>query len=120
MQNAAMAQALGVHRNRIYALTFGIGAGLAGLCGALYAPTMTLIPTMGATFIVESFVTVVVGGANVLLGTAPAAVALAITRTTLNGLYGQVFGQIGLLLAVVLIVRVLPEGFSGWLARRAG
>jgi urea ABC transporter permease protein UrtB len=120
MQNAAMAQALGVRRNRIYALTFGIGAGLAGLCGALYAPTMTLIPTMGATFIVESFVTVVVGGANVLLGTAPAAVALAITRTALNGLYGQVFGQIGLLLAVVLIVRVLPEGFSGWLARRAG
>jgi branched-chain amino acid transport system permease protein len=120
MQNAAMAQALGVRRSRIYALTFGIGTGLAGLCGALYAPTMTLIPTMGATFIVESFVTVVVGGANVLLGTAPAAVALAITRTTLNGLYGQVFGQIGLLLAVVLIVRILPEGFSGWLARRAG
>lgn len=120
MQNAAMAQALGVRRNRIYAMTFGIGAGLAGLCGALYAPTMTLIPTMGATFIVESFVTVVVGGANVLLGTAPAAIALAVIRTTLNGLYGQVFGQIGLLLAVVLIVRVLPEGFSGWLARRTG
>jgi branched-chain amino acid transport system permease protein len=119
MQNADMAQALGVRRNRIYALTFGIGAALAGLCGALYAPTMTLIPTMGATFIVEAFVTVVVGGANVLLGTMPAAVALAVTRTTLNGFYGQVFGQIGLLLAVVLIIRVLPEGFSGWLARRA-
>jgi branched-chain amino acid transport system permease protein len=118
MQNAAMAQALGVRRNRIYALTFGIGAGLAGLCGALYAPTMTLIPTMGATFIVEAFVTVVVGGASVLLGTAPAAAALAVIRTGLNGLYGQVFGQIGLLLAVVLIIRVLPEGFSGWLAKR--
>ena len=46
-------------------------------CGALYAPTMTLIPTMGASFIVESFVTVVVGGANVLLGTAPAGILLA-------------------------------------------
>ncbi len=120
MQNAAMAQALGVRRNRIYALTFGVGAGLAGLCGALYAPTMTLIPTMGATFIVEAFVTVVVGGASVLLGTAPAAVVLAVIRTGLNGVYGQVFGQIGLLLAVVLIIRVLPEGFSGWLAKRAG
>jgi urea ABC transporter permease protein UrtB len=120
MQNADMAQALGVRRNRIYALTFGIGAALAGLCGALYAPTMTLIPTMGATFIVEAFVTVVVGGANVLLGTMPAAVVLAVTRTTLNGFYGQVFGQIGLLLAVVLIIRVLPEGFSGWLVRRTG
>ena len=76
MQNAAMAKALGARTGRIYAISFGIGAGLAGLCGALYAPTMTLIPTMGATFVVESFVTVVVGGANVLLGTAPAGVFL--------------------------------------------
>ena len=71
-----------------------IGAGLAGLCGALYAPTMTLIPTMGATFVVESFVTVVVGGANVLLGTAPAAVFLAMIRMALNASYGQIIGQI--------------------------
>ena len=119
MQNAGMAQALGVRRSRIYALSFGIGAGLAGLCGALYAPTMSLIPTMGTSFIVESFVTVVVGGSSVLLGTAPAAVALAIVRTGLNAWYGQVIGQIGLLIAVILIIRVLPDGFSGWLARRA-
>src|SRR5260221_6771588 len=77
MQNAPIAQALGVKVGTIYALSFGIGAGLAGLCGALYAPTMTLIPTMGATFIVESFVTVVVGGSNVLLGTTPAGAVVA-------------------------------------------
>lgn len=118
MQNARMAQALGVRRSRVYALSFGIGAGLAGLCGALYAPTMSLIPTMGASFIVESFVTVVVGGSSVLLGTAPAAVVLAIVRTGLNAWYGQIIGQIGLLVAVILIIRVLPDGFSGWLAKR--
>jgi urea ABC transporter permease protein UrtB len=120
MQNARMAQALGVRRSRIYALSFGIGAGLAGFCGALYAPTMSLIPTMGSSFIVESFVTVVVGGSSVLLGTAPAAVALAIARTGLNAWYGQIMGQIGLLVAVILIIRVLPDGFSGWLAKRIG
>jgi branched-subunit amino acid ABC-type transport system permease component len=118
MQNAGMAQALGVRRSRIYALSFGIGAGLAGFCGAMYAPTMSLIPTMGSTFIVESFVTVVVGGSNVLLGTTPAAVALAIVRTGLNAWYGQIIGQIGLLVAVILIIRVLPNGFSDWLGRR--
>jgi urea ABC transporter permease protein UrtB len=118
MQNAGMAQALGVRRSRIYALSFGIGAGLAGFCGAMYAPTMSLIPTMGSTFMVESFVTVVVGGSNVLLGTAPAAVALAIVRTGLNAWYGQIIGQIGLLVAVILIIRVLPNGFSDWLGRR--
>lgn len=119
MQNAAIAQATGVRVNRVYALSFGIGAGLAGFCGALYAPTMTLIPTMGAAFLVESFVTVVVGGANVLLGTAPAGILLAVIRTALNGWGGQIVGQIGMLLAVILVIRVLPEGMSGWFARRS-
>ncbi|MCT8178693.1 ABC transporter permease subunit [Variovorax sp. CY25R-8] len=118
MQNASIAQATGVRVGRVYALSFGIGAGLAGLCGALYAPTMTLIPTMGAAFLVESFVTVVVGGANVLLGTAPAGVLLAVIRTGLNGWGGQIVGQIGMLLAVIVVIRILPEGVSGWLARR--
>lgn len=118
MQHADMARALGVRTQYIYALSFGIGAALAGLCGALYAPTMSLIPTMGANFIVESFVTVVVGGANVLLGTAPAGVFLAVVRTGLDAWHGQIIGQIGMLFAVILIIRVLPEGISGWLSRR--
>lgn len=118
MQNPQMAQALGVKVGRVYAISFGIGAALAGFCGALYAPTMTLIPTMGATFIVESFVTVVVGGANVLLGTAPAGALLAIIRTSLNAWEGQIIGQIGMLIAVILIIRILPEGVSGFLTRR--
>ncbi len=119
MQNPSMARALGMRTNLVYALTFGLGAALAGLCGALYAPTMTLIPTMGATFIVESFVTVVVGGTNVLLGTAPAGLALAVVRTALIGWHGQIAGQIGMLLAVMVMIRILPNGFSGWLGRWA-
>ena len=118
MQNAAMAGALGVRVGRVYAFSFGIGAALAGFCGALYAPTMTLIPTMGATFIVESFVTVVVGGSNVLLGTAPAGIFLAVVRTALNAWGGQIIGQIGMLIAVMIVIRILPEGISGLLARR--
>jgi len=118
MQNAAIAQAMGVRVGNVYALSFGIGAALAGFCGALFAPTMTLIPTMGATFIVESFVTVVVGGSNVLLGTAPAGMLLAAVRTVLNASAGQIVGQIGMLLAVIVIIRVLPEGISGLLVRR--
>jgi branched-chain amino acid transport system permease protein len=79
---------------------------------------MTLIPTMGITFIIESFVTVVVGGANVLLGTAPAGILLAVVRTALNAWYGQIAGQIGLLITVIIVIRILPEGVSGWLSRR--
>ncbi len=56
-----MAEALGVDTRLIYSLTFGIGAALAGATGGLYAPTMTLVPTMGSQFITEAFVTVVIG-----------------------------------------------------------
>lgn len=118
MQNAGIAQATGVRVGRVYATSFGIGTALAGFCGAMYAPTMTLIPTMGAGFIVESFVTVVVGGANVLLGTAPAGILLATVRTALNSWGGQIVGQIGMLVAVILVIRILPAGLSGVMARR--
>jgi branched-chain amino acid transport system permease protein len=61
---------------------------------------------------------VVVGGSNVLLGTAPAGMLLAAVRTVLNASAGQIVGQIGMLLAVIVIIRVLPEGISGLLVRR--
>jgi branched-chain amino acid transport system permease protein len=115
IQKPDMARALGVDTRRIYGWTFGLGAGLAGLAGGLYAPTMTMVPTMGATFIVESFVTVVVGGADIFVGAAPAAAILAIIKAGLTAWYGQLFGQIGLLIAVIVVIRVMPGGLSAFL-----
>ena len=112
-----IAEALGVDTRLIYSLTFGLGAALAGLTGGLYAPTMTIVPTMGGTFVVEAFVTVVVGGADVFLGTAPAAALLGLVKSGLTSWHGQLFGQIGLLVAVILVIRVLPNGISGSLVR---
>ncbi|HEY9213861.1 MAG TPA: branched-chain amino acid ABC transporter permease [Ancylobacter sp.] len=112
-----MAAALGVDTRLVYSLTFALGAGLAGLTGGLYAPTMTLVPTMGTTFIMEAFVTVVVGGADVFLGTAPAAAVLAIVKSVMTSWQGQLFGQIGLLVTVIVVIRVLPKGISGFLLR---
>jgi branched-chain amino acid transport system permease protein len=112
-----MAAALGVDTRLVYSLTFACGAGLAGLAGGLYAPTMTLVPTMGATFIMEAFVTVVIGGADVFLGTAPAGGVLAVVKSAMTSWQGQLFGQIGLLVAVIIVVRVLPKGISGFLLR---
>ena len=118
--NPDMARALGVNTSQIYSMTFALGAGLAGLTGALYAPTMTSVPTMGQAFIVQSFVTVVVGGSDVLVGVAPAAAALGLIQAGLTASSGQLIGQIGLLVAVIIVVRVLPNGISGWLLRRGG
>ncbi len=112
-----MAEALGVDTRLVYSLTFGIGAALAGATGGLYAPTMTLVPTMGAQFITEAFVTVVVGGGDVFLGTAPAGVVLGLVRASMTTWQGQLAGQIGLLVAVILVIRVLPRGISGLILR---
>ncbi|MGP1615501.1 MAG: ABC transporter permease subunit, partial [Pollutimonas bauzanensis] len=110
IQNARMASCLGLQTNRVYTLTFALGAGLAGLAGALYAPTMTVVPTMGNGFIVQAFVAVVVGGANVLVGTLPAAAILGFIQTGLTSWYGQLIGQIGLLLTAIIVIRLLPQG----------
>lgn len=117
IQKPQMARALGVDTRRVYGLTFGLGAALAGLAGGLYAPTMTMVPTMGATFMVESFVTVVVGGADIFVGAAPAAAILAVIRASLTAWYGQLFGQIGLLIAVIIVIRLMPGGLSAWIKR---
>lgn len=118
MQNAAMARALGVPVDRVYAVTFGLGAALAGLAGGLYAPTMTLSPMMGSSFVIEAFVTVVAGGADVLVGTPPAALALGLIKATATAFWGQVYGVMALLVAVCLVVRLMPDGFTGWMIRR--
>jgi branched-chain amino acid transport system permease protein len=120
IENAQMAKALGVNTGVIYSKTFSLGAALAGLTGALYAPTMTCVPTMGSTFIVQSFVTVVVSGADVMLGLAPSAAILALIQATLTGFYGQLIGQLGLLVTVIIVVRVLPTGISGFFLSRQG
>jgi urea ABC transporter permease protein UrtB len=117
IQMPQMAEALGVKTRVVYSLTFGLGAALAGLTGGLYAPTMTMVPTMGSTFILEAFVTVVVGGADVFLGTAPAAGALGITKAIFTSWQGQLTGQIALLVAVILLIRLLPKGLSGWILK---
>lgn len=120
IQEPHMANALGVDTRKVYALTFGIGAALAGLTGGLYAPTMTMVPSMGATFIMEAFVTVVVGGADVLIGTAPAAAFLAVVKAGMTSWQGQLFGQIGLLIAVIIVIRVLPKGITGFILKERG
>ena len=117
IQAPHMARATGIDTGRMYSLTFGLGAALAGLAGALYAPTISIVPTLGANFLVESFVTVVVGGADVFLGTAPAAAILAVIESFLTGWKGQLIGQVGLLITVMVVIRILPQGLSGWLLK---
>lgn len=113
MQDAEIAQSMGVNTNRIYSLTFSIGAALAGLTGALYAPTMAVSPTFGGGFLMPSFVTVIVGGANPLIGPSLSGGVLGVVSTGLDATWGTFFGRLGLLVVAILVIRVMPLGFSG-------
>lgn len=113
MQNRDIANSLGVNASRMNACTFMLGAALAGLCGGLYLPTMTLTPSYGESFLVQSFVTVLVGGADPLTGTVLASGGLGIVQSFLNMTLNTFYGKVGILLVAILCIRVLPKGFSG-------
>jgi len=125
MQNAAMARALGVNTDRIYMLTFSLGAGLAGLSGALLAPTTSIAPYMGQQFVAPAFITVVVGGAtNVIAGALGSSLLLSLVKTPVGFWLGAFLGTVALLLAALIIIRLLPDGISAaiqrWIDRRVG
>ena len=125
MQNAEMAKSLGVRTPRIYTLTFSLGAGLAGLSGALIAPTVTIAPFMGQQFVAPAFITVVVGGAaNVIVGAVASSAFLAAVKTPIGMAFGAFSGTVALLLAALIIIRIMPNGISAsiqkFFIRRAG
>jgi branched-chain amino acid transport system permease protein len=120
MQNPAMARALGVNTDRIYMLTFALGAGLAGFSGALMAPTVSIAPFMGQQFVAPAFITVVVGGgANVLTGAAGSSLLLSLVKTPIGFTLGAFLGTVALLLAALIIIRLMPNGISAYLQRFA-
>jgi branched-chain amino acid transport system permease protein len=119
MQNADMARALGVDTDRIYMATFALGAGLAGLSGALLAPTTSIMPFMGQQFVAPAFITVVVGGAaNVIVGAVGSSVLLSLVKTPVGFLMGAFLGTVALLVAALIIIRLMPDGISAVVQRR--
>lgn len=113
IQDEETARAMGVDTDRMYLSTFAIGSALAGLTGALYAPTITMTPELGAGFLVEAFVAVVVGGPSVLLGTPLAGGFLGIIDAVFTYGWGTFIGQVALLTAAIFAIRLLPDGITG-------
>ncbi len=119
MQNPAMAAALGVAPERVYAATFAAGAALSGLAGGLIAPLSGVVPTMGTAYIAKAFITVITGGAAMLAGTLSASVLLGSVWTVGSFLTTPVFGEVALLLVAIVLLRLLPRGITGRFLRRA-
>ena len=113
MQNAEMAAALGIDPSRVYAITFAVGAALSGLAGALLAPLAGVVPTMGTAYIAKAFITVISGGAAILAGTLSASGLLGAVNTIGTFLTTPVLGEVALLAAAIVLLRLLPRGITG-------
>lgn len=117
MQNPTMAAALGVNPSLVYLGTFGLGAAQAGLAGAIMAPLIGVVPTMGLSFVAKIFITVVVGGPTILAGTTSAGVSLGVIETAVSYASTPLLGEVALLALAILVLRVLPQGITGFWRR---
>jgi branched-subunit amino acid ABC-type transport system permease component len=106
MSNAQLASALGVNTNRIYAGTLVTGAALAGLAGAVLAPLTSAYPTMGLSFLTNSFFAVLVGGLGSLPGLVFAAISLGGSDELTAILIDPVWGSVVLVVVALVLVRL--------------
>ena len=113
MQNAEMSEALGVSTNRIYMVTFGLGAAVSGLAGGLLAPITGVLPTIGAVYIAKAFITVISGGMAILAGTTSASVLLGGVNGIVDFLTGPTIGEVALLVTAIILLRLMPRGITG-------
>ena len=118
MQNAGMAGALGADVNKIYAVTFGVGAALSGLAGAILAPIAGVLPDVGITYVVKAFITVIGGGAVALTGTGAAAILFGVVNQGVTFISRPVVGEVALLVVAIVLLRMLPSGITGRYFRR--
>ena len=110
MQNRNMASSLGIPVSRVNSLTFAFGCGLAALAGAALSQIGNVGPTMGQTYIVDSFMVVVVGGVGNLLGAGISAMGIGTVDQFLQPYWGPVMGKIIVYFVIILFLQWKPGG----------
>ncbi|PPB80811.1 urea transport system permease protein [Albidovulum inexpectatum] len=118
-QNRPMAAEMGIDTGRIDALTFGLGAGIAGLAGVALSQIDNVSPNLGQSYIVDSFMVVVFGGAGNLWGAFAGAFGLGITNKLLEPWTGAVLGKILMLVFIILFIQKRPRGLFALRGRAA-
>ena len=109
-QNRAMARAMGVRSARVDALTFGLGAGIAGIAGVALSQLTNVGPNMGQAYIIDSFMVVVFGGVGNLWGTLIGGMTLGVANKVLEPWAGAVLAKILVLVFIILFIQKRPRG----------
>lgn len=112
IEDARMVGILGINVRRVFLLVFAIGTTAAGVAGMLYGPIVAVTPDAGETFLVESFVVIVIGG----LGSFPGAVVgglIAGEIISITSAFNSAYSQVMLYAVMALLLVLRPQGLFG-------
>lgn len=109
-QNRNMAACCGVPTGQVDMLAFGLGSGIAGLGGVALSQIGNVGPDLGQSYIIDSFLVVVLGGVGQLAGSVMAAFGLGIANKILEPQIGAVLGKILILALIILFIQKRPQG----------
>ncbi|MDH0143785.1 urea ABC transporter permease subunit UrtB [Aquipseudomonas alcaligenes] len=109
-QNRNMAACCGVPTGQVDMLAFGLGSGIAGLGGVALSQIGNVGPDLGQSYIIDSFLVVVLGGVGQLAGSVMAAFGLGIANKLLEPQIGAVLGKILILALIILFIQKRPQG----------
>ena len=118
-QNRTMASCTGVPTRRVDTWAFGLGSGIAGLAGCALSQIGNVGPDLGQSYIVDSFMVVVLGGVGQLAGTVYAAMGLGIVNKFLEAWSGAVLAKIAVLVFIIVFIQKRPQGLFALKGRMA-
>lgn len=109
-QNRSMSACLGISTEKIDALTFFIGSGIAGIAGCCITLIGNVVPDMGQTYVVDSFLVVVTGGVGNLFGSVVAGLGIGQLTKLLEPVFQAVYGKVIILVFIILFLQFKPRG----------
>ncbi len=118
-QNRPIASCMGVNTARIDTYAFALGSGIAGLAGCALSQVGNVGPDLGQSYIVDSFMVVVLGGVGQLAGTVYAALGLGVLNKFLEGWAGAVLAKIAVLVFIIVFIQKRPQGIFAVKGRSA-
>ena len=110
MQNRTMAKCMGINSRKVDNITFAIGSGLAGIAGCSVALLGSIDSTVGQSYIVNSFMAVVLGGVGKLLGTAIGSVIIGSASIFTENYTSSTIAKAIVLLIVIIFLQKRPQG----------
>jgi len=117
-QNRAMSGAVGIDTARVDAMTFAIGSGLAGVAGSAFTMLASTGPVTGQQYIVDTFIVVVFGGVESLLGTYTSAFTIAQMQSWLEFALTGSMAKATILVCVIVALYFRPNGLFALKVRR--